>query len=389
MSYDVIIAGAGFAGSTAARVLADAGKKVLILEKRNHIGGNAYDWTDENDVLRHEYGPHIFHTNSEKAIEFLSRFTDWYTYEHRVLGYIKGKLVPIPFNLTSIEKLFDEDRAEHLKQVLIASYGADHKIPILELRQNWDPEIRELADFIYENVFQYYTMKQWGLQVEEIDPAVTGRVPVLISYDDRYFQDSFQQMPSDGYTKLFERMLDHGNIEVQLNVDIMDRMTVNPEEGTVYFDNELFTGTVIYTGLLDHLLGYQLGDLPYRSLDFDVETKEGNFQPVATVNYPTPAENHPYTRITEYKKFMKNPPIMKTTIAIEYPMAYDRNGEKGNVPYYPIFNEASQKQYDAYADLVKKIPNIVPLGRLAEYKYFNMDAIVEHAIDVAEGLLGK
>ena len=389
MNYDVIIAGAGFAGSTAARILAEAGKKVLILEKRKHIGGNAYDWMDENNVLRHEYGPHIFHTNSEKAIAFLSRFTGWYFYEHRVLGYIKGQLVPIPFNLTSIEKLFDADKAEHLKQVLIASYGMDHKVPILELRKNWDPEIRELADFIYENVFQYYTMKQWGLQVEEIDPAVTGRVPVLISYDDRYFQDTFQQMPAEGYTRIFERMLDHENIDVLLGIDAMERLAVSPEEGKVYFDGEPFTGTVIYTGLLDHLLNYRLGDLPYRSLDFDVKSLEGTFQPVATVNYPTPAEQHPYTRITEYKRFMRSAPADRTTIAVEYPMAYDRHGEKGNVPYYPIFNDESRKQYEAYAELVRKVPNIVPLGRLAEYKYFNMDAIVEHAIEVAERLLGR
>jgi len=216
MEYDVIIVGAGFAGAVTARRFAEDGKKVLVLEKRRQIGGNAYDWLDENKVMRHEYGPHIFHTNSAEAVSFLSRFTEWYPYEHRVLGYVKGKLVPIPFNLTSIEMIFPEDKAERLKQKLVQAYGMEKKVPILELRKNTDPEILELADFIFENVFQYYTMKQWGLTVEEIDPAVTARVPVLVSYDDRYFQNTFQKMPREGYTAIFRKMLTPPNIAVRL-----------------------------------------------------------------------------------------------------------------------------------------------------------------------------
>ena len=181
MGPDVIVVGAGFAGCVTARILADAGAQVLILERRNHIGGNAYDWLDENDVMRHEYGPHIFHTNSEKAIDFLSRFTEWYDYEHKVLGYIEGKLVPIPFNLHSIEMLFPKEKAEHLKEVLINVYGMGNKIPILELRKSDDLMIQELAEYIFEHVFKYYTMKQWGYTAEEIDPAVTGRVMTGIS----------------------------------------------------------------------------------------------------------------------------------------------------------------------------------------------------------------
>ncbi len=387
MGPDVIIVGAGYAGCVTARVLADAGKKVLILEKRNHIGGNAHDYLDENGVMRHEYGPHIFHTNSERAVEFLSRFTDWYPYEHRVLGYIEDTLVPIPFNLKSIELLFSPEKAAHLKDVLINVYGMDTKVPILELRKSDDPQIQELAEYIFEHVFKYYTMKQWGYSAEEIDPAVTGRVPVLVSYDDRYFQDQYQMMPAEGFTRMFEQMLDHENITVQLETEAMDHLRIEPETGKVFYKGAVFDKPVIYTGLVDQLLNYVNGDLPYRSLEFDVQTKEGQFQPVTTVNYPSPAEEYPYTRITEYKNMQKNPPKEKTTIAIEYPYVYDRNGDKGNVPYYPVFTDDSKQKYSDYVKLLENVPNVYLLGRLAEYKYYNMDAIVDAAIEFSYKLL--
>lgn len=386
MSYDVLIAGAGYAGAVSARILAEAGKKVLVLERRRQIAGNAYDYTDENAVLRHVYGPHIFHTNDMKAVDFLSRFTEWFPYEQRVLGYVKGKLVPIPFNLTSIEMLFDTDKAEHLKKVLIDAYGMEKKVPILELRKNEDPEIKELAEFIFENVFQYYTMKQWGLKAEEIDPAVTARVPVHVSYDDRYFQDSFQKMPSEGYTKMFEKILDHPNIEVKLTVDASSLIRIDTENRQIFFEEQPFAGTVIWTGMVDELMHYSLGELPYRSLYFDVQGKTGTYQPTATVNYPTPEEEHPYTRISEYKYMMKNPPKDTTTIAVEYPMSYDRHASLGNIPYYPIFTADNQKKYESYKALLEDIPNLKLLGRLAEYRYYNMDAIVSRAIQMCKEL---
>ena len=387
MKPDIVIVGAGFAGAVSARILAEGGKRVLILEKRNHIAGNAYDTLDENRVRRHEYGPHIFHTSSAKAAEFLSRFTDWYDYQHRVLGYVEGKLVPIPFNFTSIETVFETERAERLKSLLLEAYGKDKKVPILELRKHPDPEIRELAEYIFEHVFKYYTMKQWGYTAEEIDPAVTARVPVLCGYDDRYFQDSFQKMPENGFTAMFEKMLDHPLIEVRLGIEAMDHLTVLPEENRVLFDGEEFEGEVIYTGLVDHLLNYRYGDLSYRSLEFEVRTEEGRFQPVTTVNYPTPKEEHPFTRITEYKNMQKNPPLEKTTIAVEYPYVYQRGGEKGSVPYYPVFTDASKKSYEAYVKVLAPMKNVHLLGRLAEYRYYNMDAITDAAIALAEGML--
>ena len=386
MEYDVIVVGAGFAGSTIARCLAEKGKKVLILERRNHIGGNAYDWLDNNGVLRHEYGPHIFHTSNQSAIDFLSRFTEWFNYEHTVLGYIEGKLVPIPFNLNSIEQCFENEKADHLKQVLIDTYGLNTKVPILELRKSEDESIQELADFIYENVFKYYTMKQWDLKVEEIDPEVTGRVPVSVSYDNRYFQDSFQMMPSEGFTKLFEKMLDHENITVEVGKDALDRLSVDTNKKEIFFDGNVYEGYVVYTGLLDELFEYQEGELSYRSLDFEIVEQDGDYQPVTTVNYPTPKEIHPYTRISEYKKMMKDIPTGRTTVAIEYPYAYAKDGDKGNVPYYPVFTDVSKAQYSKYAEMAKDFPKLIPLGRLAEYKYYNMDAIVAQAIEVSKSI---
>ena len=389
MKPEVLIVGAGFAGAVSARVLADHGHRARILEKRNHIGGNAYDWLDENGVMRHEYGPHIFHTNSEKAAAFLSRFTGWYDYEHRVLGCVEGKLVPIPFNFTSIETLFEKERADHLKTALLNAYGKDVKVPILELRKHEDPEIRQLAEYIFEHVFKYYTMKQWGYTAEEIDPAVTGRVPVLLGYDDRYFQDSFQKMPDRGFTAMFEKMLDHPMIEVSLSTEAMDHISLLPEENRMFLDGEEFDGILIYTGLADHLLNYRFGSLSYRSLDFEVRTENGRFQPVTTVNYPGPKETYPYTRITEYKNMQKDPPKEKTTIAVEYPYAYDRGGKKGNVPYYPVFTEASRKSYEACVNVLNGMDRLILLGRLAQYRYYNMDAITEEAITLAEAIAGK
>ena len=384
MKPEVIVIGAGFAGSVAAERLANGdGKHVLLLEKRGHIGGNMYDYIDENGVRRHEYGPHIFHTNNKEVVDYLSQFTDWYSYQHCVLGHINGVVAPVPFNLTTIERSFDKEKADRLKELLINEYGMEKKVPILTLRANANPEINELAEYIYEHVFKYCTMKQWGQTPEEIDPAVTGRVPVHISYDARYFQDTYQQMPSDGYTALFEKMLSSDNIEIRLNTDARDVLKVDTENKKIYFEGEEFTGSVIFTGAIDELLDYPLGELPYRSLEFDVQSHPHTFQQAATENYPTPAEQNAFTRITEYKLFMpKDQQPEATTIAVEYPMTYHHDAEKGNIPYYPIAKEECRKQYEAYCDLIKDIPNLHLLGRLAEYQYYNMDALIAKALQM-------
>ena len=375
---DVIIIGAGFAGATVANVLANKGKNVLIIDKRDHIGGNAYDYMEE-DILIHKYGPHIFHTNSKEVFDYLSNFTEWYKYEHKVLGHVDNKLVPIPFNFKSIEKCLPE-KAEKLIELLKKDYGEGKKVPIMELLTNENRDIRYLANYIYEHVFKYYTMKQWDMKVEELDSAVSARVPVNTSYDDRYFNDTYQYMPKEGYTKVIEKMLDNEHIEVLLNTNVTDILKL--EDGTIYYNNVPFDGDVYYTGALDELFEYKHGELPYRSLDLILERLNKTFQDAATENYP---ENDvKFTRITEYKHFMEVEPKGVTYIHTEYPFPYKRNGEVGNVPYYPIIKDENQTLYETYVKEASKYPKLHLIGRLAEYKYYNMDAIVLKALEMCK-----
>ena len=375
---DVIIIGAGFAGATVANVLANKDKNVLIIDKRDHIGGNAYDYMEE-DILIHKYGPHIFHTNSKEVFDYLSNFTEWYKYEHKVLGHVDNKLVPIPFNFKSIEECLPE-KAEKLIELLKTNYGEGKKVPIMELLTNENRDIRYLANYIYEHVFKYYTMKQWDMKVEELDSAVSARVPVNTSYDDRYFNDTYQYMPKEGYTKLIEKMLDNEHIEVLLNTNVTDILKL--EDGTIYYNNVPFDGDVYYTGALDELFEYKHGELPYRSLDLILERLNKTFQDAATENYP---ENDvKFTRITEYKHFMENEPKGVTYIHTEYPFPYKRNGEVGNVPYYPIIKDENQTLYETYVKEANKYPKLHLIGRLAEYKYYNMDAIVLKALEMTK-----
>ncbi|MEA5027126.1 UDP-galactopyranose mutase [bioreactor metagenome] len=384
-NYDVIIVGAGFAGSVMAERFAGIGKKVLLIDKRSHIGGNMYDYLDENGVLVHRYGPHLFHCKDFFVLDYLRQFSDWYDYQHRVMGYVNGKIVPIPFNLHSIDLLFEKDEADKLKETLINEYGMEQKVPILVLRQSPDPKIRKLAEFIYEKVFKYYTMKQWDLTPEEIDPKVTERVPVFVSYDDRYFQDEYQFLPKEGYTKIFEKMLNHPNIDVILNTKAEDVLKINFEEKKIYYQDHLFEGRFIFTGQLDELMKYRYGKLAYRSLYFDLQSHDGFYQETATVNYPTPKEEHAFTRITEFKHLMQNKPA-KTTIAIEYPYPYEETAKKGNIPYYPVFTTENETIYGQYVNSIKDFTQLILLGRLAEFRYYNMDAIVKRSLEKFEEL---
>ncbi len=379
--YDVIVVGSGFAGATIAERLANKlGKKVLIIDKRDHIGGNMYDYVDKNGIITHKYGPHLFHTNLDNVYDYVTKFGKWFTYEHRVLGKIKDNLVPIPFNLTSLEKCFSKEKSEKLKKVLINEFGLEKKIPILELRKHSDKDINELAEFIYENVFLYYTMKQWGQTPDEIDPEVTNRVPIFISLDDRYFQDKYQIMPVGGYTKIFENMLNSENIDIKLSVDAKSIMSFL--EGKIMVEGEVFKGLVIYTGEVDELFNYKYGDLPYRSLKFEFESKDVDYyQPVATVNYPTKEDK--FTRITEYKHMTgENYNVNKTTIMREYPCQYEKN--KNMIPYYPINNEESKNIYEKYLQEANRYPNLHLIGRLSQYKYYNMDLIINEALKLFE-----
>lgn len=381
--YDSIVIGSGFAGAVAARELAEKkGQRVLVIDARSHIGGNCYDCRDEHGILIHQYGPHIFHTNIKRVYDYLSRFTEWYSYRHEVVGNIYGKELPIPFNLNTLEMVYGE-RAPHLEGLLIDNFGEGARVPILELMNHEDEELQEIAQYVYENIFLKYTMKQWGKSPKEIDPAVSGRVPVLLSRDNRYFQDMYQGLPLHGFTPVFEKILDHDGIEVRLNCEAKEVLEIDPDsEEPVLFEGEPFHGNVIFTGALDELFDCRYGRLPYRSLRFDFEHYDKPFyQSHGVINY-TVSED--FTRITEFKYLSGQLDAEDTTIVKEYPMPY--TGAEGEIPYYAINNEENDGLFARYKALVDKIPNFRLLGRLAEYKYYNIDAIVDRALSVAEEL---
>ena len=398
-SFDCLIIGAGYAGAVAAREMAErGGRRVLVLERRDHIGGNAYDCPDAHGVLIHQYGPHIFHTSNKRVFDWLSRFTGWRRYQHRVIANLPrdnpevvparkksdGRFCfPVPFNLGSLENAFGAQDGKRLGQKLLDAYPAQSQVTILELRQNPDPEIAAIAEYVYEHVFVHYTMKQWGQTPEEIDPATTARVPVRLSRDDRYFQDAYQGMPLEGYTPMFQKILDHPNITVELGVEARDRVKL--EGGTVTLDGAPFTGAVIFTGQADELFGFRFGQLPYRTLDFRFETYEKQFyQTHGTVNYTVDRD---YTRITEFKHLTGQDLPGLTTIMKEYSRAY--TGAPGETPYYSIINPENNALYAKYAALASEYPNLHLLGRLAEYKYYNMDAIAGRALELCDSLLTK
>lgn len=377
--YDYIIIGCGFAGAVVAQKMAEKGKKVLILEKRGHIGGNCYDENDEHGILIHKYGPHIFHTNSKEVYDYLSKYTKWYDYSHEVVANLNGTFIPVPFNLNTLKIVYGEEKAQKLREKLIDKYGYGTRVPILKLRENTDEDIRAIADFVYENIFLKYTMKQWGQTPEQIDPAVTGRVPVLISEDNRYFQDKYQGMPLEGFTLLFENMLSQEGITVRLNTDA--KQVLSFKEDGIYFEDDKFEGKIVYTGPIDELFDCKYGRLPYRTLRFDMTyLDEEDYQPKAVVNY-TVSED--FTRITEFKK-LTGQKAEGTTIMKEYPLAY--TGKAGEIPYYAISNEDNINMYNKYVELIKKYDNMYLLGRLAEYKYYNIDGIVEKALNLAKEL---
>lgn len=382
-AYDMIVVGAGYAGSVCARRVAEgAGFRVAVLERREHIAGNAYDYVNDEGILVHKYGPHIYHTYSERVHEFLSRFTKWTDYQHKVLANIHGTLMPVPFNHTSLKLAFGEDRGEELYRKLVDTFGEDKKVPIMELRQKNDPDLQEVADYVYENVFLYYTMKQWGQTPDQIDPSVTGRVPVFIGDDDRYFpQAPYQGMPEDGYTVLFEHMLDHDLIDVFVGVDARDIFTL--DENNVSVCGKVYGGEIVYTGPLDELFNLDLGALPYRTLDMQFETLEQDqFQPVGTVNYTTSED---FTRITEFKNMTGQVVPGKTTIMKEFSHAYEPGG--GQTPYYAIIDPKNRALYERYLERVQNLTNFHPVGRLAEYRYYDMDAVTDSALELSDEII--
>lgn len=366
---DWLVVGAGLVGSVLAeRLASQQGKKVLVVERRGHLGGNVHDQLDAHGVWIHSYGPHLFHTNSDRVWNYLSQFTGWKTYEHRVLGWIDGQYVPIPFNFTAIERLFPSQKADLLKEQLRANYGEGARVPVLRLLEEDSPELQEFGQYVFDKVYAGYTTKQWGLLPDQLDASVLGRVPVVVGYDDRYFVDRYQALPQGGYTRMIERMLDQPGIEVMLNTDYesLEDVTWN---------------RMIYTGPIDAFFGRRFGALPYRSLRFEWKhLDQPQFQPAAQVNYPN---DHEYTRVAEYK-WITGQEHPGTTLSYEYPVWYVP-GE--NEPYYPVINQENKDLMALYLQEAKKMEGKVYFaGRLADYRYYNMDQAVGRALKLFEEL---
>jgi UDP-galactopyranose mutase len=355
--FDYLVIGAGFSGSVIAERLAtQSGKKVLVIDKRNHIGGNAYDHYDDNGILVHKYGPHIFHTNSREVFEYLSQFTQWRAYEHRVLASVDGQLVPIPINLDTINKLY----GMNLNSFQVEEFFKSLAEPREYIRTSEDVVVSKVGRELYEKLFRNYTRKQWGLDPSELDKSVIARIPTRTNRDDRYFTDTYQAMPLHGFTRMFENMLNHPNIKVMLNTDYREIESCIP------------CREMVYTGPVDEFFDYRYGKLPYRSLDFKHETHNKSvFQPAPVINYPN---EHLYTRVTEFK-YLTGQEHHKTSIVYEFPKAF---GD----PYYPVPRAENQEIYKKYKALADATPGVYFVGRLATYKYYNMDQCVAQALSV-------
>jgi UDP-galactopyranose mutase len=363
MRYDFLIVGAGITGITISRILAEAGKKVLIAEQRNHAGGNCYDEYDEHGILIHKYGPHIFHSNYKEVWDFLSRFTKWVCYQHRVRAYIDGKLVPFPINLDTINHLYNLN----LSPSQMAAYLDSVKIKMDKLTNSKDSVVSKIGIDLYEKFFENYTLKQWGIPAGELNASVCERIPIRFNRDDRYFNDRYQGIPLDGYRKLFERMLSHSNICLLLQAAYRDVC------------DDIKYEKLIYTGPIDEYFNYCHGRLEYRSLYFDFRNYPADsFQDCAVVNYPN---DYDFTRITEYKKIIGQKAV-STTVSYEYPCS---DGE----PYYPIPTSKNHRIYEKYLKEVKKLKNVFFAGRLGAYQYMNMDIACLEALKLVRNLSGK
>lgn len=376
MKYDIVIAGCGFAGATIAYMAAKDGKRVLLADKREHIAGNMYDYVNEDGILVQKYGPHSFHTDNEEVYSFINSIGNWYEYILRARVLIDDKYTPSPFNFKTIDQFYHVDKAIELKKRLTDYYKGRKKVTVVEMVESEDELIREYADFLFEKDYRPYTSKQWGMKPEEIDISVLKRVPVRLDYTDGYFDDKYQLMPEGGFTAFFENMLSDSNIDIRLNCDILEHIEIKDNE--IYFENEKLDIPFVYTGELDELFKCKYGKLPYRSLYFDIQTHNvDSYQETSGVAYPM-AEG--YTRITEFKKIPVQNIEGKTTIAVEYPQKY--GSEKGKEPYYPILTEESKNLYERYLGESESIKGLYLCGRLADFKYYNMDDVIRRALEV-------
>ena len=362
--FDYLIVGAGFAGAVIAERLAScAGKKVLVVDKRNHIGGNTYDYYDSAGILVHKYGPHIFHTNSKDVYDYLGKFTEWRPYEHRVLASVDGMLVPIPINLNTLNQLY----GLHLDANEVENYLQSKAEDITTIRTSEDVVLSTVGKDLYQKFFKGYTRKQWDLDPSELDASVTARIPVRYNRDNRYFTDTYQAMPAQGYTKLFEQLLNHPNIKVMTNTDYKE------------IENSIAFKKMIYTGPVDYYFDYCYGKLPYRSIEFRFHTIDTPlFQQTGTINYPN---EHPYTRVTEFK-YLTGQIHPKTSVVYEFPKA---DGD----PYYPVPRPENAELYRKYQMLTRALPDVYFTGRLATYKYYNMDQVVAQSLSLYKKIMAQ
>ncbi len=382
----IIIVGAGFSGSIIARKIAEElDIKVTVIERRKHIGGNAYDEYDENGILIQKYGPHFLNTNKYFIIKFLMQYSELFQHNTKLLSFLDGQYIRLPFNFQSVQELLGAEKSEIVINKLRKNFPGRDRVPVLEMVDHTDTDISAFGTLLFEKAFKTYTSKMWGTDINKIDKYVLERVPFAMNYDERYLNKDFQYLPKNGFTKLFENMLDHPNITIALETDALKHIEF--KDNNVLYDSEK-VDLLVFSGPIDELFNYKYGSLPYRSLDIRYEYSEADsVLPAEIISFPQ-AEGK--TRSTEYRKIMFDDSNCKgSVVATEYPLWYDKNAEIGNIPYYPVVTEESGKMYEKYLAEAKKYGNIFLCGRLAEFKYYNMDICIEHALEKFEEIKEK
>lgn len=378
--YDAIVVGAGLTGATIARYLSDNNKKVLVVDRRNHIAGNLYDYVNETGILVQKYGPHTFHTSDKSLFEFVSKYEKWKEYELKCGAEIDGITTPTPFNYSTIDSFFDEAKAFELKRTLNSYYPNRETVPVVELLKHENNLIREYANFLWNKDYSLYTAKQWGISPNLIDKSVLKRVPIRLSYKEGYFNDIYQVMPEVSFTDFIKNLLSGQNIDIVLNKNGLSLIRIDEDNMTVKIEEESFDGLIIYTGAIDELFNYKYGRLPYRSLKFQWKTlNKSSFQKYPVVAYPQDKE---YTRITEYTKLPFQFKQNLTCIAVEYSLPDGDNNE----PYYPVLSESSIALYQKYKEHADAFKKLYVCGRLGEFKYYNMDQALKKALDICREL---
>lgn len=377
MAFNYVVAGAGLSGAIYARLMAEQGNRVLVLERRPHIGGNLYDEYSDAHILIQKYGPHIFHTNDEKVYGFITRFASWVPFKLQCEVEMCGKSTPSPFNFKTIDQFYSVREATALKDALLKEYPGRETVTIVELLESKVDIIKAYAQMLFANDYSLYTAKQWGLKPEEIDPSVLKRVPVRLDYQSMYFTDRYECMPEGGFTMLVQNILNHPNIEVRLNEDAL--LYIGIEENKIHFHQveAVEDCKFVYTGAIDELFNYELGELPYRSLRFEYKTvHKDSYQNAPVVAYP---QVPGYTRVSEYKKLPQQDIPDVTTVAYEYPLAY--SARSNSEPYYPIPTDENASLYAQYKEKAGVISNLILCGRLADYKYYNMDQAIKNVLE--------